>query len=141
MTPIVITTGVGPGGWKAVWYQPLSDDPPVAATTSQLTQPVAPSPSPGPPSTPTRSFRTNITTQTSTNITMLALDSATPPTNSAKKRGLKTSTVSHEAVEKARANIEKVPQKHALLDTLIKIQEYVPFFSQFLYSIVLKASL
>ena len=72
---------------------------------------------------------------------MPALDSATPPTNSAKKQGPKTLTVSCEAIEKARANIEKVPQKRALLDTLIEIQEYVPFFSQFLYSIVLKASL
>lgn len=134
-------TGVGPGGWKAVWYQPPSNDPPVAATTSQLTQPVALSPSPGPPSTPTHSFRTNITTQTSTNVTTPALDSTTLPTNSAKKWGPKTSTVSREAVEKAHANIEKVPQKQALLDTLIEIQEYVPFFSQFLYSIVLKASL
>ncbi|KDR82164.1 hypothetical protein GALMADRAFT_59519 [Galerina marginata CBS 339.88] len=125
VTPIVITTGVGPSGQKAVWYQSPNDEPPAAAAmspaaaeASQPTQPTSPlraMPASEPPTTPPRSFGTNIT-QTTVNV-------ATPTVDTGRKRAPKTSTVSREAVEKARANIEKVPQKRTLLDTLIEIQE------------------
>ncbi|KAF8812791.1 hypothetical protein BYT27DRAFT_7086740, partial [Phlegmacium glaucopus] len=37
----------------------------------------------------------------------------------------KPSTVSQEAIEKARLSIQKVPQKRSLLDTLVELHEYV----------------
>jgi len=70
------------------------------------------------PSTPGHVFGVDITHNIGNN-TPQGQESAIPA------KAPKTSSVSHNALEKARANIMKVSQKRTLLDTLVEIQEYV----------------
>lgn len=115
VTPIVITTGVGPHGMKKLWYQPPDDVN--ADETPEHTKPLHPTCGSPFPSTPTpvhpaqgRAFGVDLTR--TVNI---------PPAN--RSRAPKLSVVSYEAIEKARLNIQKVPQKRTLIDTMLEIQE------------------
>jgi hypothetical protein len=118
VTPIVITTALGPQGRKTVWHQPPDDAP----TNDGL-----------PPSTPahspSRTFGTDVTEAVVNETPVLS-----PPLDSSSRRAPKPSSVSREAIEKARSYIEKVPQKRTLLDTLMELQEYVPFSFASYYS-------
>ncbi|KAM6491159.1 hypothetical protein JOM56_013398 [Amanita muscaria] len=115
VTPIVITTGVGPHGMKKLWYQPPDDVN--ADETPEHTELLHPTCSSPFPSTPTpvhsaqgRAFGVDLTR--TVNI---------PPAN--RSRAPKPSVVSCEAIEKARLNIQKIPQKRTLIDTMLDIQE------------------
>jgi hypothetical protein len=75
-------------------------------------------------STPIRSlfcaFVTDITRAVVNQAPVAELSAPVPATG---QRAPKASAISREAIEKARSNIEKLPQKCTLLDTLIEIQE------------------
>ncbi len=116
VTPIVITTALGPHGRKTVWVQPPDDE----TTTVPVGGP--------PPSTPVRAFGVDVTqavvNQTPiTTAVPLSDKSHMPSSDCSSQRAPKSSAVSWEAIEKARSYIEKVPQKRTLLDTLVEIQE------------------
>ena len=87
-----------------------------------------------PPSTPvrssTRAFGVDVTqiviNQTPTATPVILSDkSGVPqaPLDGSSQRAPKSSTLSREAIDKARSYIEKIPQKRTLLDTLVEIQE------------------
>lgn len=63
-----------------------------------------------------------------TNITAAAANVGTPqvatPTPTASTRAPKPSTVSREAIDKARLSIQKVPAKRSFLETLVDLNEY-----------------
>lgn len=115
VTPIVITTALGPQGRKTVWYQPPDDAP--TSSTNRL------------PSTPTHSpsrvFGTDVTQNIVNETPVLSqlMPATLPPLDSSARRAPKSSGVSREAIEKARSYIEKVPQKRTLLNTLVELQE------------------
>ena len=121
VTPIIITTTLGPQGQKMVWHQPPDDVPTSGAFLA------ANNSSPSTPAhSPSHAFGTDVT-QAVVNKTPVLSPATLPPLNSSSKCAPKSSGVSQEAIEKAHSYIEKVPQKQTLLDTLIKLQEYVPF--------------
>ncbi|KAF8802078.1 hypothetical protein BYT27DRAFT_7048271, partial [Phlegmacium glaucopus] len=129
VTPIVITTALGPQGWKTVWYQSPDNTP-----TSHATNTVVPTNGP-PPSTPAHSTPAHSPSCTfGTDVTQAVINEtpdillSTPatlvlPLDSSARCAPKSSGVSWEAIEKAHSYIEKVPQKRTLLDTLIELQE------------------
>lgn len=133
VTPIAITTALGPNGRKTVWYQPPDDDPPGipdSAIDPQLLAISHPPPSAVTVSTPARGFGHDITA-VAVNSSPVAIP-VTPsvsnlqeplPSALTAQRAPKSSSVSQEAIEKARQNILRVPQKRTLLDTLLEIQE------------------
>jgi len=123
VTPIVITTGVGPQGMKKVWYRP-----PEEGNSLNGTEPLTP------PTlhTPSRTFGADITT----NVTPVTISTPAATCPAIKKENLgnvtrqhapKASVISHGALEKAHLNIQKVPQKRSLIDTMLEMQEYVWF--------------
>jgi hypothetical protein len=125
VTPIVITTGLGPHGRKTVWYQPPDDELPHAS---------GPLPPFTPIRSPSRAFGTDVTPAIVNQIAAAPIstpvppatfpdNSVAPPPSSSGQCAPKSSAISREAIEKARSYIEKVPQKRTLLDTLIEIQE------------------
>jgi len=125
VTPIVITTALGPHGRKTVWYQPPDD----GTTQAPASGPLPPS---NPIHSPSRAFGTDVTpavvNQTGAAPISTPVPPATFPDNSVApppsgQHAPKSSAISREAIEKARSYIEKVPQKRTLLDTLIEIQE------------------
>jgi hypothetical protein len=119
VTPIVVTTALGPNGRRTVWYQPPDDEPAETADASQPTATATPS-STG-PLTPARVFGADITHNVgNTNVA----EPTTPATSGTGKKQPKASSISNDALEKACANIVKVPQKRTLLDTLVEIQQY-----------------
>lgn len=105
VTPIVLTTGVGPHGTKTVWHQP----PPVLPSEDQ-----PPSLSVSLPS-PERAFGDDST------AALNVQPPVTPP------RAPKPSSMAHESVAKSQKPISKLPQKRSLGDTLLEIQKYVSF--------------
>ena len=126
VTPIIVTTALGPQGRKTVWFQP--PDEAADATAGSAVQLASPS---TPAHSPSHTFGTDVT-QATVNINRTPAVPAVTPQNtdtrppvSAGKRGPKSSGISQEAINKARLNIEKVPQKRTLLDTLLEMQEYV----------------
>ncbi|KAF8816060.1 hypothetical protein BYT27DRAFT_7279137 [Phlegmacium glaucopus] len=113
---IAITTALGPYGQRTVWYQsPNNKDSSVPApiTDSQIDPQLLRISEPDAPPTPPRTFGTNITAATA-NVTPQAVSTNRVP---------KPSIVSREAIEKARLSIQKVPQKHSLLDTLVELHD------------------
>lgn len=120
VTPIVITTALGPQSQKTVWHQPPDDVLPTRGATTGLPSTPAHSPS--------HTFGTDVTQSVVNETPVLLLALITPlQVDSSSRCAPKSSGVSQEAIEKAHSYIEKVPQKQTLLDTLIKLQEYVPF--------------
>ncbi|KAF8812875.1 hypothetical protein BYT27DRAFT_7251461 [Phlegmacium glaucopus] len=129
VTPIVITTALGPQGQKTVWYQSPDDAP-----TSHATNTVVPTNGP-PPSTPahstpacspSRTFGTDVTQAVINETPDLLLSTPATlvlPLDSSARHAPKSSGVSREAIEKVHSYIEMVPQKQTLLDTLIELQE------------------
>ncbi|KAF8186682.1 hypothetical protein BJ912DRAFT_852063 [Pholiota molesta] len=121
VTPIAITTALGPGGRKTVWYQSPDDD--AVPESSNAPPPLTVTPNAATLSPP-RVFGANLTnsapvpTPTHHNTT-----NATVTPSKTHKRPPKSSGVLHEAIEKARSQIEKVPQKRSLVDTLVEMNE------------------
>ncbi|EDR10153.1 uncharacterized protein LACBIDRAFT_318208 [Laccaria bicolor S238N-H82] len=139
VTPIVVTTVLGPQGRKTVWFQPPND---TADSTAGSAVDLAPLSTPA--CRPTHTFGTDVTQaivnangtpvpvelpQKADTRPPVSTDTQPPistdarPPVSAGKRAPKSSAISQEAINKARLNIEKVPQKHTLLDTLLDMQE------------------
>ena len=129
VTPIAVTTGVGPHGKKTLHLQPLDPEPQAEFTDSQVSQ-----------------FRTlhdalnHAQTQGSAGAvkgdTMDLSQGSLEPENfflqtPANKRGPKPSSFSQESLAKAKERIQKAPKKHTIENTLFDIQKSV--FS-FLYS-------
>ncbi|KAJ3505378.1 hypothetical protein NLJ89_g7454 [Agrocybe chaxingu] len=129
VTPIVLTTALGPHGRKTVWYQNPDNDEAVDGDAGIVpaphpAPPVTPRPAPPPPAP--RAFGADVTAA-AVNREPVATTAAPPvtadqaPTSS--KRGPKPSSVSREAIENARNNITKIPQKRSLVDTLVEMHE------------------
>src|SRR5271168_3503665 len=149
VTPIVITTALGPQGRKTVWYQPPDGNdtaPPAAVSASQPAPPSTPARGPSTPAhgpstpahdssppahVPSHTFGTDVT-RNIINLSTPDVSSTSPsktamlPPSLSGKRGPKPSAVLREAIDRARSYIEKVPQKRTLIDTLLEMQEYVP---------------
>ena len=122
VTPIAVTTGVGPNGKKTLHLQPLDPvTPPAEFTDSQVSQ-----------------FRTlhdalnHAETQTSVEAVKgdtldSSQDSLEKETFSLKapanKRGPKPSSFSQESLSKAKERIQKAPKKRTIEDTLFDIQK------------------
>lgn len=125
---------LGPQGWKIVWYQP-ADDNRTTSVPALASEPFPESPLSTPVCVPSRSFGTDIIQDL---ISIPALSPILPnkmamllPSSSG-KCAPKASGVLREAINKAHAYIKKVPQKRTLLDTLLEMQEYVPFSTAYL---------
>jgi len=121
--PIVIMTGVGPQGMKKVWYQPPEEGNSLDGA-EPLTLPTL--------HTPSRTFGADITATTNITPVTISTPAATCPAikkenlgNVTRQRAPKASVISHGALKKARLNIQKVPQKRSLIDTMLEMQEYV----------------
>ncbi|KAF8797642.1 hypothetical protein BYT27DRAFT_7125099, partial [Phlegmacium glaucopus] len=113
---IAITTALGPYGQRTVWYQSPDDkdsSAPAPITDSQIDPQLLRISEPDAPPTPPHTFGTNITAATA-NVTPQAVSTNWVP---------KPSTISREAIEKAHLSIQKVPQKHSLLDTLVELHD------------------
>ncbi|KAH9971582.1 hypothetical protein BGW80DRAFT_1460533 [Lactifluus volemus] len=123
VTPIVVTTALGPQGQKTVWYQPPDDNsnidpellkesvPPAAGHLMPQRECSFGNYASGfvntdPPSPEPASQAVNIK------------KSATP----GPQRGPKPSMVSRDAMENARKAVAKLPQKRSIADTLMEIQ-------------------
>jgi hypothetical protein len=117
-----VTTALGPHGQKTVWYQSPDDDDdagtisdsqidPQLLIISQTSQAAAQ------PSSPPRAFGTNITAAARNDYNFEP--NHTPPTT----RAPKPSSVSREAIEKARLSIQKVKPKRSLLETMVELHE------------------
>jgi hypothetical protein len=108
VTPIVVTIALGPRGRKTVWYQPPDDE------MSQMTNATAFTPT----HSPSSSFGIDVTQAVVNQTPAAEIFTPVPATGQSSPKLL---AISREAIEKARSNIEKVPQKCTLLDTLIEI--------------------
>ncbi|KAF8152473.1 hypothetical protein B0H34DRAFT_663721 [Crassisporium funariophilum] len=108
VTPIVITTALGPQGSRTVWYQPpdnnsnidprlLNKGPREVAQTPQQE----------------RSFG---------NDADIAVKQNVPGPTPGPQRGPKPSSAARDAMENACQTVSKVPQKRSLADTLMEIQ-------------------
>ncbi|KIM50421.1 hypothetical protein SCLCIDRAFT_1225355, partial [Scleroderma citrinum Foug A] len=121
VTPIAVTTGVGPHGKKTLHLQPLDPEPQAEFTDSQVSQ-----------------FRTlhdalnHAQTQGSAGAvkgdTMDLSQGSLEPENfflqtPANKRGPKPSSFSQESLSKAKERIQKAPKKRTIEDTLFDIQK------------------
>ncbi|KAF8170764.1 hypothetical protein BJ912DRAFT_133829 [Pholiota molesta] len=114
VTPIAITTALGPGGRKTVWYQSPDDD--AVPESSNAPPPLTVTPNAATLSPP-RVFGANLTNSAPVPTpTRHDTTNAMVTPSKTHKRPPKSSGVLHEAIEKARSQIEKVPQKRSLVD-------------------------
>ena len=130
VTPIVITTALGPQGPKTVWYQPPDDnsniDPQLLDTgvhavvqTPQRERSfgddvsglVNADPNPAPHA---------VNVGDTVNVMKQNIPAKTP----GPQRSPKLSSASRSAMENARQAVSKLPQKRSLADTLMEIQRY-----------------
>jgi hypothetical protein len=127
VTPIVITTALGPQGSKTVWYQPPDN---ISNTNDNsnidpqlLNEPVAA----GAPLTPQRerSFGNDAAGLMNANPhgpypsqVVNTIKTKTP----GPQRGPRASSGSRDAIENACKAVSKLPQKRSLADTLMEIQ-------------------
>ena len=119
VTPIIITTALGPQGSKTVWYQPPDNnsntddnsniDPQLLNEPVATVEPLTPQQE--------RSFGDDA------GALVNAMKTRTPGS----QRGPKPSSISRNAIENARKAVSKLPQKRSLADTLMEIQRYVIF--------------
>ena len=119
VTPIVITTALGPQGSKSVCYLPPDNnsntddnsniDPQLLNEPVATVEPLTPQQE--------RSFGDDAGT----------LVNVMKTRTSGSQCGLKPSSISHNAIENACKAVSKLPQKHSLADTLMEIQQYVIF--------------
>jgi hypothetical protein len=136
VTPIVITTGLGPQGMKKVWYQPPDDINPSEIhehNGSLQTEGNTPS-TPQTPAQPVhRGFGVDLTT-TMVNVSRSPASTPAPNHSISEKENQNTvrklcapkaSVLSQEVLNKARLNIQRVPQKRTLIDTMLDMQAYV----------------
>ncbi|KAH9480938.1 hypothetical protein JR316_0007545 [Psilocybe cubensis] len=116
VTPIVITTAVGPQGRKTVWYQPPSptDVEPIGPCSNSVEQTINLEQSLDEATQPSQLSVTLSTTSGSDTLGPISSSQIRPP---------KSSTISRHAVEKARNNISKVPAKRSLIDTLVEMSD------------------
>jgi hypothetical protein len=131
VTPICVTTPLGPHGRSTVWYQPPNHD-----IDPQLLSP-APVPSDilansqnAPTATPSRAFGSDVTS---------TINEAEPPiqppltptpgieNTPTQNRLPKSSVFSKDILEKARASIQAVSKKRTLGETLMDIQRLHDF--------------
>lgn len=128
VTPIAITTGLGPQGSKTVWYQPPDDE-------DVHIDPVLRAASRRPPLTPVRTSANAAPTPTPAQTPELRNhysgspqgltpedENVAPPTS---QRKPKPSTLSRDALDRAYATVSKVPQKRSAMDLMLEMQRYV----------------
>jgi hypothetical protein len=135
VTPICITTALGPNGRSTVWYQPPDHliDPQLLALSAQ-TAPAPSVPSEIPPAnsqtpiaTPSRVFGNDIKSIVNEAVPVSQPPPMTPGTENIKTRTPKASTFSNDILAKARASIQAVPKKRTLGETLMEIQRLAYF--------------
>jgi hypothetical protein len=118
ITPIVITTALGPQGPKTVWYQPPDNngntDDNRNIDPQLLNEPATVQVAPPTPQRE-RSFGNDVG----------GLVNAKKMRTPGPQHGPKPSSASREAIENAYKTISKLPQKRSLADTLMEIQRYI----------------
>ena len=124
VTPIAVTTGVGPHGKKTLHLQPLDPEPQAEFTDSQVSQFCT-----------LHDALNHVQTQGSAGAVKgdtvdLSLGCLEPENFSLKntqtpanKRGPKPSSFSQESLSKAKERIQKAPKKRTIEDTLFDIQK------------------
>lgn len=125
VTPICITTALGPNGRSTVWYQP-----PDHLIDPQLLAISLPAPGPVPseiPTAPSRVFGSDIGSTVNEAVpTLQPPPTLTPGIENVPiqtpSRTPKPSTFSNDILAKARASIQAVPKKRTLGETLMDIQ-------------------
>lgn len=115
VNPICATTALGPQGRSTTWYQP-----PVQSITDDMIDPELlrqHSPSPTIDDVPT----VNIPAR---DLAELApeMPQPTQATTPARNKLPKSSSFSHDALQRARASISSIPKKRTVVDTLIDLQ-------------------
>ena len=130
VTPICITTALGPNGRSTVWYQPPDHliDPQLLAISSLARVPMEMSHTNSqiaPTGTPSRIFGSDMANE----AVPASQDSQLPPTPTPGIENIpirtqtpKPSTFSNDILAKARASIQAVPKKRTLGETLMDIQ-------------------
>jgi hypothetical protein len=119
VNPICATTALGPQGRSTTWYQP-----PVQRPTDEVIDPRLrgqPIPTPDHDKVP---ITVGDTPAINTPPSDLApkIPQPTQVSTPAKNRPPKSSTFSHDALQKARASISSIPKKRTVVDTLIDLQ-------------------
>jgi hypothetical protein len=134
VTPIAVTTGVGPDGLQTQWFQRPDNfiDPALQNTPER---PVAPAPAPAQPLTATRSFGSEHTNYEPGTPTPSQV-SGSQGSGSSLTRFAKPSSASREAIERLKASNSTVPKKRSAIDQLLEVSKYVSFFSIQIYLLI-----
>ena len=123
VNPICTTTALGPQGRSTTWYQP-----PVQHITDDMIDPEL--------------LRQHTPTPTTAHDTIGDAPAVDIPagdcdlapkmlTTPARHRPLKSSSFSHDVLQRARASISSIPKKRTVVDTLIDLQRYAALLVNF----------
>lgn len=128
VTPIAITTALGPNGPKTTYYQPpdsvidpqLLDQPRASGSRIQAATPSSPTTPESPPPSFSQSMGSN--TPNTPFIPTINYGGEEKIPTLTPKRSAKPSLMSREALGKAQVAIQKVPAKRTIIDVLSDLQ-------------------